>query len=426
MKPWEGRFLFQIRRAFARLFFHQGKSAKKGRYGAVSLESMSSAWNDETESAVVSFQGELEQDTLTSTYLTNEIKEQLVIELSSALKILKRVTGEHTDKVQTLIDVFDSAVSIKDKSVALQTHGHEVVHALEIARSMKAIETPRLGGVTRWGFDKICSIEFLSTQLPTVAKWALDQIRNQKKPAPSLVKLCELLGRPNAVTVAMDEAKHFLKDMEPLHKVLIRFSDYGRQPLATSVYASVEDVRVCGVTLAAQGQKEFSCAFEHHAARLLDRHDMRFWEKVRWLHPLVLSASKRGGHAVPTSQEMSKALQIDLNPEEWEKYSTCLNYKWEKSMSHEGEWWSSIGGDMFPLMKKSALSLIWVPTVVTQCDGMLSVMGAKFNKRQARLSPHVAANQIFMRCNSKYLLGPSHEEDMTDTSSSDDEVSEDG
>ena len=90
--------------------------------------------------------GELEQDTLTSTYLTNEIKEQLVIELSSALKILKRVTGEHTDKVQTLIDVFDSAVSIKDKSVALQTHGHEVVDALEIARSMKAIETPRLGG----------------------------------------------------------------------------------------------------------------------------------------------------------------------------------------------------------------------------------------------------------------------------------------
>ena len=146
----------------------------------------------------------------------------------------------------------------------------------------------------------------------------------------------------------MDEAKHFLKDMEPLHKVLIRFSDYGRQPLATSVYASVEDVRVCGVTLAAQGQKEFNSAFEHHAARLLDRHDMRFWEKVRWLHPLVLSASKRGGHAVPTSQEMSKALQIDLNPEEWEKYSTCPNYKWEKSMSHEGEWWSSIGGICFP------------------------------------------------------------------------------
>ena len=41
----------------------------------------------------------------------------------------------------------------------------------------------------------------------------------------------------------MGEAKAFLKEMEPLHKVL-QFSDYGQYPLATSVWAAIEDVRL--------------------------------------------------------------------------------------------------------------------------------------------------------------------------------------
>ena len=75
-------------------------------------------------------------------------------------------------------------------------------------------------------------------------------------------------------------------------------------------------------------------------------------------------------------------------------------------------------------MKEPAYALVWVPTVVTQCDSMLSVMGAKFNRRQAHLAPHVAANQLFMRCNWRYLLPKKESEnqpDVTDSSDSSDD-----
>ena len=241
---------------------------------------------------------------------------------------------------------------------------------------------------------------------------------NQKKPSPSLVTLCTLLKREDVIQSTMLEAKAFLKEMEPLHKVLLRFSDYSHAPLATSVWASIEDVRVHGQTLAKQGKTEFKAAFEHHAGRLRQRHDMRFWERVRWLHPLFMRAT-RGSTPPPTAEDMSRDLQVQIDADEWAKYCTCTDFKW-KGMSHEGDWWSGIGGEMFPLLKGPAHSLIWVPTVVTQCDSMLSVLGAKFNSRQARLAPHVAANQLFMRCNARYLL-PSDEPEMTDSSSSDDD-----
>ena len=354
--------------------------------------------------------------------MTNNAKKVLIVELSDALKILICVTGEHTDAVQTIIDIFDSAHAIEDKAVALETHARKVLEAVAIARSMKATKQPVIGGVTRWGEDKITSIEFLSMQLLTVAAFACDAVKTQQSPSPSLVKLCELLNsEPNAIKTAMDQAKLFLKEMEPLHKVLLRFSDYCHAPLATSVFACLEDVAAHGRTLAAQGKPDFQNAFEHHARRLLDRHDMRFWERVRWLHPLVMQARRRL-ETLPTAAQMSEGLQVAFDESGWTKYCACVDFKW-KGVSHEGEWWAGIGGEMFPPLKDLAFSLIWVPTVVTQCDGMLSILGAKFNKRQARLGPHVAANQIFMRCNWRHLLPSKRNEDpnVTDTSSSEDE-----
>ena len=181
MKPWLDTLIFQIWRSFKHVFFKCGKSAKKGRYGVVSLETMSECWNEETEGAVTLFEKELQQDVLRSNFLTGTLKAKQIENLSAALKILVRVTGERTTSVQALIDIFASNASIEDKAAALDTHGQHVVEALALARSMKAVKTPALGGVTRWGFDKIVSIEFLSTQLPTVAAFALDAIKNLER-----------------------------------------------------------------------------------------------------------------------------------------------------------------------------------------------------------------------------------------------------
>ena len=190
MKDWEETPLFQIRLAFKQMFWAgSGKSAKKGRYGVVSLETMASCWDDETESAVVAFEGELDQRSLRSTFLTSVQKKETITELTAALQILLRATGAHTESVTTLIGLFDSEASFEEKATALEVHGQKVVEAIEIARAMKAVKTPALGGVTRWGFDKITSVEFLSTQLPTVAAFALDSIERQKKPPQSLVEL---------------------------------------------------------------------------------------------------------------------------------------------------------------------------------------------------------------------------------------------
>ena len=427
MKPWLDTLIFQIWRSFKHVFFKCGKSAKKGRYGVVSLETMSECWNEETEGAVTLFEKELQQDVLRSNFLTGTLKAKQIENLSAALKILVRVTGERTTSVQAVIDIFASNASIEDKAAALDTHGQHVVEALALARSMKAVKTPALGGVTRWGFDKIVSIEFLSTQLPTVAAFALDAIKNQDKPPKSMQKLCVLLGQPNAITTAMEQAKAFLKEMEPLHKVLLKFSDYAHYPLAASVWAAIEDVRLHSVSLqtqaAAHGAREFKEAFEYHAGRLRKRHDMKFWERVRWLHPLVMEACRQSEN-VPTAAEMSRDLQANFDEGEWKKYCECTDFKWTRVTRHEGDWWFGIGGEMFPLMKEPAYALVWVPTVVTQCDSMLSVMGAKFNRRQAHLAPHVAANQLFMRCNWRYLLPKKESEnqpDVTDSSDSSDD-----
>ena len=113
MKPWLDTLIFQIWRSFKHVFFKCGKSAKKGRYGVVSLETMSECWNEETEGAVTLFEKELQQDVLRSNFLTGTLKAKQIENLSAALKILVRVTGERTTSDKpTVVTQCDSMLSV--------------------------------------------------------------------------------------------------------------------------------------------------------------------------------------------------------------------------------------------------------------------------------------------------------------------------
>ncbi len=89
----------------------------------------------------------------------------------------------------------------------------------------------------------------------------------------------------------------------------------------------------------------------------------------------------------------------------------------EDGTSAVRKWWETVGTETYPTLSKAALAYISVPSVVTQCDGILSMMGSKYSQRQASLLPQTVGDQIFLRANATVML--SQIENLSD--SSDDE-----
>ena len=244
-------------------------------------------------------------------------------------------------------------------------------------------------------------------------------IRQKTKASASLMLLGDLLAN-NDIQLIMQEAAQFLEELKPLHVLLDLYSDPKCVPLACGVWDSLEKIRVWAESKAITIPKAKE-AYDKHMARVKERHNMLFWECVRWLNPNVIEY--RYDEEIPSLDKMNRAFHPEVIPkDEWDKYTQITSFNVPEGM-HVGDWWAqdSVKAD-FPELAEIALCAVWVPPVVTACDSLTSVMGAQFRPNQGSLKPETAATMVFLRANARHLpLGLAIDEVEYDSSADEDE-----
>ena len=395
--------LFDVRKNFRNLFYaSSGKSGKKGRFGGVALDHLLSLWDGETEAAITSF---TEMHSAVQAPVSSKNKEAMFASLSSNLRSMAPVVPLYSTQLAFEIEGSETR-SLEHRCARLLEMAPRILEEIAKARKVKAVTAPKLGGVTRWADDKFTSIEFLRDQLSTIARFVateLARLKSSTAPA-SLVNLAKLLTADGLDPIRM-EAEEFLLALRPIREALNKFSDYKKTPMASSVSAAIDDLQDYAEAQTRAGDPSVKAAVSHHLTRINKRHELNAFDLIKWFHlNIVKSMRMVPGVKIPTATEMSALFNnaVVIDKSEWDQYVTCREFMWDESIKHEVHWWKVKGKRMFPALFVPAVCFLSVPAVVTQCDSLLSVMGAKFNRRQSRLGPMVAANMIFLRANKKH------------------------
>ena len=205
---------------------------------------------------------------------------------------------------------------------------------MEGARTIKRQLSPKLGGVTRWVRDKFLSIKFLMTEMGSIREFVRQEIIRQKtKASASLMLLGDLLAN-NDIQLIMQEAARFLEELKPLHVLLDLYSDPKCVPLACGVWDSLEKIRVWAESKASTIPKAKE-AYDKHMARVKERHNMLFWECVRWLNPNVIEY--RYDEEILSLDKMNRAFHPEVIPkDEWDKYTQITSFNVPEGM-HVGQ-----------------------------------------------------------------------------------------
>ena len=111
----------------------------------------------------------------------------------------------------------------------MQEHGGAVLSALDRASKSQDIETPKLGGVTRWCQDKFVTMEFIANNINTINAFVEAKQNKKKSTSQSIVKCSKLIAR-YGVDGIRDSCSSFLKDRKILYVALNKFSDLNGKP----------------------------------------------------------------------------------------------------------------------------------------------------------------------------------------------------
>ena len=163
-KSYEESPAFKFKKAFAQAFCSAGKpSASKDKYKCIAL-GIKLAKSDETfVTASSNFR------TYCSRFGDRCLKKYhsgLENGLLDSLVILKTVIPSESESLLEKLSV--SALTWDEKCSILQEHGGAVLAALDRASKSQGVETPKLGGVTRWCQDKFVAMEFIANNIDTI------------------------------------------------------------------------------------------------------------------------------------------------------------------------------------------------------------------------------------------------------------------
>ena len=379
-----------------------GKSGKKGRYAGVALEYLLGSWNKSVEAAIAYF--EKMKGFGNSDVVSHGTKMKALETLVKELRVVATVVPAANALAQSLED----AIALTDKVAVLTNAACEKLSKeIDEARKKKAITAPVLGCATRWIIDKKASVEFIVEQYGVIVAFVESEMKRMSKKAStrpaSLVKLDTLLAANEATrkdsgsNPIVDEGKLFLTELKPLFDLLERFSDQGR-PMAACVMTKIHELET-----SAAGNEKLKQAFDYHMARIRRHHDgIKAFYLAAWFHPDMVLSRAQHEQNPPSAEAFASLLGMPLDEAEWKSYTSSQRFtQWKAGDRDEVAWWKLHGSTAFPKLGKVAISFLSLPAVVTKCDSLMSVMGAKFSKRQASMSNFNMSNQVFARANTR-------------------------
>lgn len=304
---------------------------------------------------------------------------QARLHLLEALKpfpliVLKMATG------------FTSVASFVEECQLLRTAMTNEIAALQELQIPLAV-----CNATRWHTSVFRSYEFMNKHIDDVTEW----IRTEANHNASMKRWLTLV--PN-ITQAKLHIAMYVRVFSPVATFLTWISDCSRcVPYATQLFDRYSAINDSYVTMARASQdadegRLISCVCE--AMKHTPEHlDMKMWEAIALLDPVrssVLGISL-------SAHEFSKAVNLEINKEEWEAYAASTVLPPTVSVP---DYWAS-KGDEWPTLAKVAVYLIWLPVVVTSCDSVLSVEKHVLGSRRSRLDEEVASGLVSWKCNGK-------------------------
>ena len=270
LKDNENKPIFRLKRSFCNAFYSGAQtSAKQGKYRALGVQL--AKFEKRVVDAEIFFMqsyGALGMEDAPNSWI-------LILEsrIREALYVLKPVVGESAD---LLLSELNNPDNTKEKHEILIKHGAQISEALNISRANRAVETPKLGGVTRWVLDKFVSISFLVKEMRTVMEYLHRELENER--VSKSVAECARLIRVHGHEELQEEGKLFLSECKELHTALRRFSDSKRVPTATRVFPMFERLRETAAS--PNAPSGLSDAIERNWSRLERNHDMKIWQDV--------------------------------------------------------------------------------------------------------------------------------------------------
>ena len=349
LKPYEESPCFLFKKAFSQSFYSGGRaSAAKGKYKGVALDLALARFD----------QGVLKaEETFRQSYhgLGEDApvfcRQQLQSTLIGCLEKLKEVSPDMSNSLIATLSC--NVTSWYEKHRQLLAQGPKLISALQVARETEGVETPKLGGVTRWCQDKFTCMQFLAKNMDTVSAFVYSE-SEKARASKSIIKCKRLLDRYGALEIKAS-CFTFLEQCSVLHSALNKFSDMLGKPMATHVGTTLQ--LLFEHSESDEAPSRMREALLYHKTRLQKNHNMRFWNDVLWFRPgwivqfarpcgLLPISVARANNVFDKNADGPSAEQpiFRISSDEWEKYLACLDFSWDPSkFSNEYEWWCGPG-----------------------------------------------------------------------------------
>ena len=169
--------IMKVRTYFSRIFYAGDRvGAKKGKYFGKALEDILSAFDEETQKAESYFKSFYRS--VNSEKLDKRGRRDTIAHLKEALQTLSKVSLKARDVFAEL----NQTLEMEDQCEILIAKGASVLKSIAHSHEIRAVTSPKLGGVTRWLADKFESMRFLADQLPTVPSFIKSELETLRAP----------------------------------------------------------------------------------------------------------------------------------------------------------------------------------------------------------------------------------------------------
>ena len=252
---------------------------------------------------------------------------------------------------------------------------------------------------TRWHSSVYVAYQFLLERLYDVIEW----LHQEKTLPPSGMELKESLDAQDKINEVKRQLEAYVDVYGPMAEHMTCISDGSRAfPVAVEIYARERKL-------------------EHHYSRALDamkdqdgwrtillerivagleykpdRGDhTEMWKAIRELDPRRV---KQGLKTMP-HDAFQTATKFNFPEEEWNKFIELAGKPGTDVEDVAGFWESAIVTSSLPELAPISLYLIWLPVVVTQCDGVMSVEACVLRANMGNINQKHAASKVQWKCN---------------------------
>eukprot|EP00760_Papus_ankaliazontas_P021940 PhM_4_TR18768/c1_g1_i14/m.4381 len=311
-------------------------------------------------------------------------KNATLIELKSFQHAMSTLTP---DDVLSMAKRFLPEIAMCTEADAVK----EIDKQQEDEASARHVKSPKLSNETRWLTSTFSSYIFFRDHYDIIYKF-LHQENALGLASASVIELSNLLVDHG--TKVTTELHDLITCLQPYANFLTIFSDFSTvQPTAHRVFREEETLRLQLMSIRNERVREIAIK-EFEGYRPGAERQVELWATIRWFDPCFARAMVNAGKEV-SCRDVVKNVGLDVDVRDWAAYMAMVR---THAATCPVKFWEGVAPEL-PNLASIALTLLWLPPVVTACDSVFSMESAVFNSRRAATTPDHAASVLMAKAN---------------------------